>query len=68
MVIVAKERSYGNRSDSTNPFKWDQVVLNLPGTPKYDTSFPWVYKVRKDGQIASDVFLYVDDGQLTGFS
>jgi hypothetical protein len=25
-----------------------------------------VYKVRSDGHIASDVFLYVDDGRLTG--
>ena len=68
MAIIAKERSYGDRKATANPFQWEQVVLNLPGTPKYDTSFPWVFKVREDGHIASDIFLYVDDGRPTGFS
>ena len=62
MAIVAKQKSYGNRLSSANPFQWKRVVLNLPGTPSYDTSYPWVYKVRSDGHIASDVLFYVDDG------
>jgi hypothetical protein len=68
MAIIAKETAYGDRNKQSNPFKWKRVVLNLPGTPHYDSSYPWVYKVREDGHIASDIFLYVDDGRPTGFS
>ena len=31
MMIRAKFIAYGDRRDSTNPFSWSHVVLNLPG-------------------------------------
>jgi hypothetical protein len=35
----------GDPLDPGNPFCLDKVVENLPGTPSYDPSMPWVYKV-----------------------
>jgi hypothetical protein len=28
---------------------------------------PWVYKMRKDRNVACEIYIYVDDGRLTGF-
>lgn len=68
MAVVAKIASYGDKDDPRNPFLWKDAELNLPGQqPDYDPTYPWVYKRRCDGNIASDVFVYVDDGRLTGF-
>ena len=52
----------GDRSDPKNPFYWDSVVLNLPGTNKYNPAMPWVYKWdgRKQ-QMASFFGTYIDD-------
>eukprot|EP00956_Cyclotella_meneghiniana_P007532 scaffold10178_cov23-Cyclotella_meneghiniana.AAC.4 len=68
MAIIAKEMAYGNHADPDNPFQWEQVHLNLPGQFGYDPTLPWVYKTRKDGHLASELYLYVDDGRPTGFS
>ena len=68
MMIMAKFVAYGNRKDKTNPFRWETVVLNLPGDPAYDPSLPWVMKVRADGHLACEVYIYVDDGKFTGWS
>ena len=40
--------------------------MNLPGSSQYDTSLPWVYKVRADGKPAADFALYVDDNRGVG--
>lgn len=68
MMIMAKFLAYGDRTDEDNPFRWDSVVLNLPGDPDYDPSLPWVMKVRRDGHLASEVYIYVDDGKFTGWN
>jgi hypothetical protein len=68
-VLVAREYILGNRKDPKNVFRWDVVHMNLPGSKDYDPSIPWVSKIRMDdGKIAADLFLYVDDGRLTGNS
>lgn len=56
----------GNRHDANNPFRWDQIQLNLPTTERYDPTFPWVAKVRGNGTLASDVFLYVANVRSSG--
>lgn len=57
----------GDRSDPTNPFKWTGIRLNLPGSPDYDPTIPWVCKI--DGvDEASDVIIYVDDFRPYGSS
>ena len=68
MMIMAKFVAYGDRTDEENPFQWESVVLNLPGDPDYDPSLPWVMKVRRDGHLASEVYIYVDDGKFTGWN
>jgi len=39
-----------------------------PGAADYDPSKPWVMKLRADGEVACEVYVYVDDGRLTGHS
>ena len=61
-ILVAKEVILGERSDSSNVFRWDDVRMNLPSSPEYDPSLPWVSKIRfDDRKIAADLFIYVDD-------
>jgi hypothetical protein len=69
VVLVAKEYILRDRKDPKNVFRWDVVQMNLPGSKDYNPSILWVSKIRlEDGNIAADLFLYVDDGQLTGNS
>ena len=44
----------GDRLDDDNVFKWENMILDLPGLDLYDPSLPWVYKVREDGSITTD--------------
>ena len=64
-MLVVEERVRGSRWDSENVFRWHSVTMNLPGMSKYDSSKPWVYKVRQDGTMAADLFFYIDDGRPT---
>jgi hypothetical protein len=66
-LIRLKMDAYGDSRDRTNPFHWEKVVLNLPGSEDYRPDLPWVMKVRFDGHLACEVFVYVDDGRITGF-
>ena len=67
LMIKAKFIAYGDRLDAANPFQWSEVKLNLPGSPNYDPTWPWVYKARLDGNLACEVYVYVDDGRITGW-
>ncbi len=67
LMIKAKYIAYGDRTDDANPFQWETVVLNLPGNKDYDPTLPWVMKVRQDGHLACEVYIYVDDGRFTGW-
>lgn len=64
----AKRLIMGIPSDVSNPFHWDKVILNLPGSDCYDATKPWLFQIRKDGRIASDWSQYVDDVRLTAAS
>jgi hypothetical protein len=62
-----KRAFLGNRRDEiSNPFQWDRVITNLPGTPEYNASLPWIMKARTDGLIAVDLHVYIDDVRITG--
>ena len=56
----------GNRHDPNNVFRWERVVLNLPGMSNYTPRKHWVYRVRADGVLAADLFIYIDDLRPTG--
>ena len=61
----AEEIVKGDDLEVRNPFNWTQVVFNLPGNETYDPKLPWVYRVAKTGEIAADLFTYVDDQRCT---
>ena len=42
--------------------------MNLPGDEYYTPKLPRVMKVRSDGHLASEVFIYVDDGHIIAHS
>lgn len=68
LMIKAKFIAYGDRKDRRNPFHWEWVVLNLPGSEDYNPALPWVMKVRWDYHLACEVYIYVDDCKFTGWS
>jgi hypothetical protein len=66
-MMIAEDLIKGDPSDARNPFRWDIVRLNLPGSKNYDPSLPWVSKVRlEDFNIACDLVIFVDDLRVTG--
>jgi hypothetical protein len=60
----AKIMMLGDHKDPKNPFHWKEVVLNLPGSEDYDPSLPWIYKLRSDGRMAVELFIYIDDVRI----
>jgi len=66
-VSIAEDVIRGDRSCPENPFRWDEVILNLPGSAGYDPTRPWVYKIRVvDGCVACEILIFVDDIRITG--
>jgi hypothetical protein len=63
--LRAKQMVLGDHKDQANPYHWDWVRENLPGDDDYDPTLPWIAKIRHDGQVASDVHIYVDDCRIT---
>jgi hypothetical protein len=65
-MLVVEEIGKGNPLDPANPFRWDEVQVNLPGSPGYGPSKPWLFKFRKDdGCIACNVLVYINDLRVT---
>ena len=67
MMIIAKFIACGDCKDKGNPFHWEEIILNLPGSWNYDPTLPWVFKVRYDGHLGCKIYIYVDDGKVTGW-
>jgi hypothetical protein len=69
-MMVAEELIKGDPGGSggpTNPFRWDKVHMNLPGSPEFNPALPWVSKIRlDDNNIACDIVIFVDDLRVTG--
>ena len=63
MHVRALEIIQGDRHDPKNAFQWDHVAVNWPFERDYDPSLPRVMRIRKDGNIASNVPTYMDDGR-----
>jgi hypothetical protein len=57
----AKEFIMGYTNDEQNVYQRKEVRLNLPGSSDYDPSLAWVAKMREDGRVAADLFIYMDD-------
>ena len=67
LMIIAKVLAYGDHTDRQNPFHLEEIVLNLPGSSSYDPTLPWVFKVRYDGHLRCEIYVYVDDRKVTGW-
>jgi hypothetical protein len=66
--VRLKFKVYGDRKVLNNPFHLNRVKFNLPGSMGYRSDLPWVMKIRVDGHLAAEIFVYVDDGRPTGHS
>jgi hypothetical protein len=65
----AEEFAKGDRRSKSNPLRWDQVKLNLPGDPLYNPSLPRVMKWNDStGSIAGDILAFIDDLRISGSS
>jgi hypothetical protein len=53
--------AYGDPADTSNPFHWDHICLNLLGSPSYQPHLPWVHKIIGTGCLAEGSNRYVDD-------
>lgn len=54
-MLHAEEIIRGDPLDTSNPFGFDMVCLNLPGCHLYTPSRPWVFKChRSTGQLANN--------------
>ena len=66
---MAEEVARGDRSDPTNPCRFDEVRLNIIGQPGYDPSLPWLIKWNAvDQAMAGDLTAFVDDLRIAGYS
>jgi hypothetical protein len=75
MNLWAEEIVRGDPGDLSNVFRWDRIRLNLPGSPSFDPTLPWVSKVIvgvANGvpyeRIAADFATFVDDIRAAGGS
>jgi hypothetical protein len=64
-VTRAKRLVLGDPTSLSNPFRWDKVVINTPGSQDYNPRLPWIDKVRADGLIAADMHTYIDNNRVT---
>jgi hypothetical protein len=67
-ILFAEQIIRGDRFDTGNVLKWDRIDLNLPGSLTYSPAKSWVSKVRRDGSLAGDFLIYVDDVRTMGHS
>jgi hypothetical protein len=44
-MLFAEDVIGGDPKDENNVIRWDNVRLNLPGSPEYDPTLPLVFKV-----------------------
>ena len=56
---------YGDRWDKANPYRWDSIKLNFPGSEDYDPTQPRLCKMIGD-LIAAMLEVFVDDIRTVG--
>ena len=63
----SEEIIVGDHLESSNPFYWDKVILNLLGTSKYDPTMPTVYRWNsRKKRMACFFGTYIDDIRTGG--
>jgi hypothetical protein len=64
---LAEEFIRGNMLERSNPFFWDKLILNLPGSDDFDPRRPKVMKWDTLNKwLACDLVVFVDDLRATG--
>ena len=59
---IMEEFIVGNPTDPKNAFRWDEVILNLPGSDLFNPTLPFVIKWdRMNSRISAAIKAYVDD-------
>lgn len=67
MQSLREEVVRGNSQAGSNPFHFDEVILNLPGSPTYNPCHARVWKISSyTGRTAGDMHTYVDDARVAG--
>ena len=67
LLMWMMEIVVGYTKELSNPFRWDYLVLNLPGDPDYDPGMPRVYKWNTVASaIACDCKFFCDDSRIVG--
>jgi len=67
-LAIAIDLARGDPYDSSNPFHWSNVILNLPCSDTFNPSLPWVYKWNETARaISEDVVSFVDDFRIVGY-
>ena len=67
LLMWMMEIVVGDRKEINNPFRWDEVRLNLPGSGSYNTSLPRVFKWDSlEEGIAFDCKFFCDDFRIIG--
>lgn len=69
MDLLGDEVKQGSHTSPLNPFHFDPVHLNLPGSEGYQPALPWVSKINSStNRLAGDLKSYVNDKRPTGSS
>jgi hypothetical protein len=63
-VLIAEEFMKGHYNDINNPFHYNHVRLNLPGSDEYSTALPWFSIIDSFGELAAILAIYVDDERI----
>ncbi len=66
--VRLKLEVYGDRQAPSNPFHWERVEFNLPGSKGYRLDLPWIMKIRADRFLAAEIFVYVDNCRVVAHS
>ena len=57
----------GDKKLEGNQFRWDKLIMNLPGDISYDSTMPWVYKWDSLAKlIVTDFVTFMDDTRVVG--
>ena len=65
-MLWAEDVVRGDKTAPNNPFRCSHIQLDLLGSEGYNPELPWLAKMRSDGVITCDFFIYVDDVRITG--
>ena len=59
---LMEEYMIGNHLNPKNSFRWDRIILNLPGSDSFNPTLPFVIKWDSESKlIAASIRAYVDD-------